>query len=102
MEEPILNDEEPQKLIVDFGYDNEYSDSCSKYKKCSFIKKSLLSLPDNTLLKQIEIEYYVDYSFDLDDKVIEEVFLDLKKDIITGIETLKRMKCVPKWAYRQL
>lgn len=101
MEELIFDDELPSRLIVDFSVDEKYSNCCSTYNKCSFIKKVLSAIPEkNKHFTPIELHFYIDYAFDLEDKVIEAVFTDLKKDLHTGINTLKRLKKCPKCAYK--
>lgn len=102
-EEVIFDDTPDSNFRVEFGVDDQYKDSCTIYNKCSLIKQVLLKLPDNTkFITRIEIDYYIDYIFDIDDTIIETVWGEITKDVVTGISTLKRLKRCPKWCFKPL
>ena len=100
-----LDDRADGNIYVEFGIDDVYTTNCTSYCKRAKIRQLLVKIQSQevfyTDITEIELQYYIDYMFDFEDKMIDDIFT-LMPDVDKSIQKMKKSRRVPIWATKPL
>ena len=101
MDDPFFDDITSENYHVEHGVNDTYTENATQYVKRSKIKQTLIKIQSQDIfytdITEHELQFYIDYIYDIDDKVIDAVWNLIVKDIDKGIQKLRKLKHCPNW-----